>query len=1115
MDENGSIESLTLEINARSESAEKAVDKLISTLERLSNRTANLGLGNIGTQLNGIRRAAAGFGDKEAAGLERILGALDKLKNVSTIKISSSIANQLTNIATAAGNINDTDFSGVERLSNALSGLAGVGQVNIGSALNQLNRIPKIAENLKNIDLADFAARIREITDALRPLAEEMEKVSKGFSAFPDKLQRVLRETEKIPQANKRAADSFGLLAAKVTAGWLAMKKLLSGLLTLVLKSNDFIESQNLFNVAMGQYASEARKYAESVSDALGIDPAEWMENQGLFMTLSTGFGIAGDSAAEMSKNLTQLGYDLSSFYNISSSDAFQKLQSGLSGEIEPLRRLGFDLSHAKLQQIAYSQGIHKNVSEMTQAEKASLRYYAIMTQVTQAQGDMARTIDQPANQLRILLAKTEEAARALGNLLLPIVKIVVPWLIAGAEAVTKFANGLALILGIEGAGDDSFDFSNIIQGAQGQEDAWTGASNAAEEYKRMLLGIDELNVLNGNGGPGGGSGGGYGGGIGGGAGGNLDIPGYGDFLDDLAKDENKDIGGVSDLLLTIRDVFVDWEDLNAEQVAQKILTGFGGLLGAVAGFSVGGLKGGVLGLAVGTVLSLLLSNVIFDHDGTLSGTEILQSLLPILGGIAGFAISGTPVGGLIGFSIGAALSLLIENFAIDGETGRLRSGFVNNMKDLIRKVFAGAGIGFILGGPGGAMIGAAIGTVVSMTLSSLGWNGEASPNADLIRKLLPFLGAAGGGLIGFAIGGPAGAAIGATIGVGLGLAVAAIDWEDLGAKYDSFVDNVRSKFDGVSTWITEKTGLTAQDIVNGFTSAYTGVDAAYMVPTQQDFTNLFTWLGEKYTENKDALIQAQMDAFAGQNEQYMVPTQEDFANLFSWMRQSFGDLKTNIITSFNNAKTSVMSNFITPLRTQGSNLANNLRSWFQTTCNNIASAFQTARDRVQAIFGSLASWFSSNVVSPIQNLISSIGGAVPNAISNWSSKLGNIFGGSKKTTNSNPYDNRPDWIKAQGLTFGVFASGGFPDVGQLFVAREQGPELVGRIGNQSAVANNNQIIDGIRQGVYEAMMASNSGGRNGDINLYVSGKQLMTAVAEEARRETVRTGVNPLTQGG
>lgn len=1254
MDENGSIESLTLEINARSESAEKAVDKLISTLERLQNRTANLGLGNIGTQLNGIRRAAAGFGDKEAAGLERILGALDKLQNVSTIKISSSIANQLTNIATAAGNINDTDFSGVERLGKALSGLAGVGQVNIGSALNQLNRIPKIAENLKNIDLADFAARIREITDALRPLAEEMEKVSKGFSAFPDKLQRVLRETEKIPQANKRAADSFGLLAAKVTAGWLAMKKLLSGILSLVRKSNDFIESQNLFNVAMGQYASEAREHAESVSDALGIDPAEWMQNQGIFMTLSTGFGIAGDSAAEMSKNLTQLGYDLSSFYNISSSDAFQKLQSGLSGEIEPLRRLGFDLSQAKLQQIAYSQGIHKNVSEMTQAEKASLRYYAIMTQVTQAQGDMARTIDQPANQLRILRAKTEEAARALGNLLLPIVKVVVPWLIAGAEAVTKFANGLALILGIEGSGDDSFDFSNIIQGAQGQEDAWTGASNAAEEYKRMLLGIDELNVLNGKGGSGLGSGGGYGGGYGGGAGGNMDIPGYSDYLDKLMKGEKEDASGVSNLLLTIRDVFVDWEDLNAEQVAQKILTGFGGLLGAVAGFSVGGLKGGVLGLAVGTVLSLLLSNVIFDHDGTLSGTELLQSLLPILGGIAGFVISGTPVGGLIGFAIGAALSLLIENFAIDGETGQLSSGFGNNMKDLIRKVFAGAGIGFILGGPGGAMIGAAIGTVVSMTLSSLGWNGEASPNADLIRKLLPFLGAAGGGLIGFAIGGPAGAALGAAIGVGLGFIVKSVDWEQVQEKISSLVDLIEERFSTAKTLVSmifgdmgqsvepkfnkpaigsvgsfvqnfistiqsvgsgvgnafgnaasavgtgfvdpakmklnefsdavantasknvdvltesfsvagttaleqytvpvtegltqlsatieEKSAANAETLTNSFAGAGTAVDERFIVPTQEKLNTFFLWMDEnmvlnsgKMTEsfvaaglgiqeqfilplqenfmllfttmnenfavNSTMIIESYAAAFAGVNAGYIAPMNQAFAAMFAEQKAGWAQNKADIIASFNQAKTGILSGFVTPVRTQTISMCQQMQSQFRMIQSVAISSANAAAAGMRSAFSGLASWFSSAVYSPIVSMLSSLSSQI-RSVSSYSVSR------SRNYNPSDPFNNWPGGIK-------LYASGGFPDVGQLFVAREQGPELVGRIGNQSAVANNNQIIDGIRQGVYEAMMASNSGGRNGDINLYVSGKQLMTAVAEEARRETVRTGVNPLTQGG
>ena len=137
-------------------------------------------------------------------------------------------------------------------------------------------------------------------------------------------------------------------------------------------------------------------------------------------MTLATGFGVASDKAALMSKNLTQLGYDLSAFFNISVEDAMQKLQSGIAGEIEPLRRLGYYLSQAKLEDIAMSLGINKSVSEMIQAEKSQLRYYAILTQVTKAQGDMARTLVAPANQLRILKAQATQAARALGNIFIP-----------------------------------------------------------------------------------------------------------------------------------------------------------------------------------------------------------------------------------------------------------------------------------------------------------------------------------------------------------------------------------------------------------------------------------------------------------------------------------------------------------------------------------------------------------------------------------------------------------------------------------------------------------------------------------------------------------------------
>jgi hypothetical protein len=128
-----------------------------------------------------------------------------------------------------------------------------------------------------------------------------------------------------------------------------------------------------------------------------------------------------------MSKNLTQLGYDISSFFNISYEDAMQKLQSGVSGELEPLRRLGYDLSQARLQAVALSLGIDRSVNSMTQAEKAQLRYYAIMTQVTTAQGDMARTLEAPANQLRILKAQATQAARALGNVFIPALNAILP----------------------------------------------------------------------------------------------------------------------------------------------------------------------------------------------------------------------------------------------------------------------------------------------------------------------------------------------------------------------------------------------------------------------------------------------------------------------------------------------------------------------------------------------------------------------------------------------------------------------------------------------------------------------------------------------------------------
>lgn len=1159
------IEELTLEINATSDSAEKAVDKLIGTLERLHNKTANLGLGNIGTQLKGIQKAASGFGEKESAGLERILSALEKLQNVSTIRISSSIANQLTNIGKTAKELNEVDFSGVRELASALQGLSAVGEVNISSALTQLNRIPKIAKELKEIDLEDFAKRIREITEALKPLAEEMEKVSKGFSAFPDKLQKLVKETDNVTAANKRASDSFAKLAAKVTAAVLAIKKVLSVVMEWIDLANDQVETQNLFNVALGQYAAEATEYAEAVSAVMGLSPTEWMENQGVLMSLATGFGVAGDSAAAMSQNLTQLAYDLASFYNISTEDAFQKIQSGLAGEIEPMRRLGYDLSNAALQQIALSKGIDKTVSSMTQAEKAQLRYYAMMTQVTQVHGDLARTIDSPANQLRRLKTAVTEAARALGNLFIPLLNTVIPMLINAANAVKNFAETLMMLLGIENSISDTVEFTSVVTGAEDSTAALEEATEAAAEFRKMLLGIDELNVLSEK----------------------ITIPST--TTSDTSLDLESALGDISNiwdgvntegleglgldspLAYTINDVFFEWENLTGEQIAQKLIVGFGALLGAVAGFSLLGLKGGLLGIAIGTALSLLLASAIFDHDGKLSSEELVQTLIPILAGITGWVVAG-PVGGLVGFTIGAGLSLLLEyvifdndgklskeeiflslipilsgivgwvitanpvggliglgigtivsllikQFGVDSENGEFREEAWNGVKDIIARAFAGAGIGFILtGNPAGALIGAAVGVMLSLALHQLGWNSDNFQATDLINSLLPILLAAGGAVIGFAVGGPAGAALGAAIGVGLSFLVTGINWDSFSEKVSGVADWISEKFGGTAKdvvdsfaqaetevedsfiqvlkdgfsilfdWFGDGFNNNADNIVKSFSGAKADVDLSYMEPTKDGFTNLFTWLKSKFEKNADQIVASFSGAKADVDLSYMKPTQQDFSNLFTYLKQNFASARENIAESFENAASSVMTNFISPLGTQAKLLATNITSWFNTTRNNIINAFKSAADKVVEIFRSFADWFNRNIITPINEKLGAI-----------SSKISRVTGGTNLTTPS--------------VSVNTYATGGLPSVGELMIVRENGPELVGRIGNQSAVANNSQIIAGIKQGVYEAMMASNGGERN--VNVYLSGKQVMTTVAEEAKRETIRTGINPLTQGG
>lgn len=527
------IEQLELEIQSNSTSAVGGIDALSESLRRLKAATApvskgGVGLGALSNSLKKFSQSVSGLSGLTLA-REQIQGLVDALKPLESVQ-----------------------KSGFSSLASGLDKLVKIAP-----------QIDTVTESLKKTDLDSFADQCNRVAAAITPLATQMEKVAAGFSAFPAKIQRLLKGNTSLAASNNTLGKSYVNLAAKISLAYMGLKRIVGVIASWITASNQYIEDMNLFTVSMGQYAEEAYKYAQQVGEIMGINPGEWMRNQGVFMTITEGFGVASDRAYTMSKNLTQLTYDLASFFNISTSDAFQKLESGISGELEPLRRLGYDLSVARLQQEAYNLGIEKSVSAMTQAEKAELRYYAIMTQVTTAQGDMARTLEAPANQLRILQAQVDQAARALGNLFLPVLKAILPYAIALAKTIRLVAE---IIAGFFGVSIPDFDtgadaIGGVASGADEAADGLGDASKKAKELKNALLGIDELNVISppddssaGAGGVGGIGGGGLG----------FDLPTY-DFIADAVNEQ------VEKIMAKVQP-FLDWVRENIDEILAGVL---------------------------------------------------------------------------------------------------------------------------------------------------------------------------------------------------------------------------------------------------------------------------------------------------------------------------------------------------------------------------------------------------------------------------------------------------------------------------------------------------------------------------------------------------------------
>ena len=539
-----------------------------------------------------------------ANGLDTLTASISKLTSILGTGLSSLSAfnSTLKGIKDSLSGFS-FDTSGISKMQESFSSLKDMPKVtNLNSTINQLQKIPEINKNLSSSEIKTFTSNIKELTNALSPLATELVKVSSAFSALPSNINKVSSTLNKASSAAKTTNKSldnsaltslgkgikFGAIAAGITGITNTLGKFVNS-------SNEYIENMNLFKVSMGDMADEAQNFIDKFSGTLGVDPSGLMRYMGLFNNLVEGFGIGSQEAYTMSKNLTQLSYDMNSYLNIPLDEAMQKVKSGISGELEPMRAIGVALDQATLQETAYSLGIDKKVSSMTRAQKTELLYYQMMHSTVNMQEDLARSLKSPANALRILQQQFTQLTRAIGNIFIPILAQIIPYLKVLVQWLTTLANTVAAAFGFkieDYLGDTSTITSDLGGVSDSIGDIGTSADKTSKKLNRMLAQFDELNVIEFDTDTDSGSGGGSGAG----GGGSLGIPLY-DY-DALRKAVQQDLSDVEDKLKRILSyVAAVGAGLLAWKVSQKILDFLARLQGlknlgvVTAGFKLIGLS--------------------------------------------------------------------------------------------------------------------------------------------------------------------------------------------------------------------------------------------------------------------------------------------------------------------------------------------------------------------------------------------------------------------------------------------------------------------------------------------------------------------------------------------
>lgn len=738
------IDSLSIKIVSSATEAASSLERVSAAIKKMNaGKKANQTLDFL-TKL-GANLALVNMHSGAVTGLEKIASAMNTLSGVKSL---AKATNGLASLAPAINALHSANLDGVSEKMNtvakALEPFAGLkGLTGLSSAMKGLKDLPSVTEKLTPEVLDAFAEKAKKVSEAVTPLSTKMTTVAQGFKAIGYEAKSSGQNVEEFQKSISNI--NIASLINIVNSVYEFSRNVTQTVNKITKDIVDFDGIIERFNRGFGGMAQGTYSWIQRLNKEMGINVQQFMQYSSIFAQMLEGLGVAQKDASQMAVGYTELAYDIWAAYNDiyeGYSDAVAAVQSAIAGQTRPLRRAGFSVLNTTLEQTAANHGLEISIQSATEAEKSYLRYLALVDQA-HAQGIVgtyAKEMNTAEGMLRTLGQQMKTLTQEAGNLLLPLLTVVVPRVQAAVRIISGYIKQLAALFGVtlitpewdSSVGGFTEALEDAAESADGIESGVGGAASAAKELKKTLLGIDEINQLNGQDKSSGGGGGG-GGSAASDIGSGLEWDVSSMWTEAIFKDINNQVGEIEEKMKRIMPIVEAIAGGIAMFGLSKVVDQIGTVLGLSA--QLKDIFASIVTIAAEVFLEVRFTNQYLEEGNIM---DIFAEFLTA--GAAGLVLTKTLHNGKLGFGLAFAIAGTVTSFTLgfqvsEGDVDPQRA-FEQGISSMLQNTLGGALLGFKVGGLQGALIGATIGVGVTIVSTLIGYVvGSTLVTEEEIRK--------------------------------------------------------------------------------------------------------------------------------------------------------------------------------------------------------------------------------------------------------------------------------------------------------------------------------------------------------------------------------------------